>query len=479
MNILISLIKIFFVFSLFFLILIILLSYLKIRKNKFETEEKNKCKKLLLESIDYKTTEEKNCKVQNLKNEIKYSDIFVEKSIEIINSLEGMKRRNLILILDELKVSQYVFDKYQKTSDKHDKEFYLYQLGELRSELYLDFILNIQIKEITSTGIFRGYFFTINAIIIEWINELSDEKIIKYIDKIFEILEFVNKNNISNIQKFLEMFLAESIHFVENFKNNTRIKKHILKLLFTKNISLIHKGELIFMIALNNEYQIYPFIRKEFNKYYKEELIGEELEYIILLTKSAGETGRKELYSILEVTSQSNNWILQAITAKYLSKFENDKTASILYKMVFHSNWWVRYNSALSLEKMKGIGNEYLEKVLNSKDRYAKEVSAYVIVNGGLYEGLKESMILNDFSKILLIINKIRNLNLLEKLLTDKCIESTIKMELIEKIEIFDFINFYNTVLKNKIFSKEVNTKCKEKIIQLKDYYKIKRMESK
>ncbi|MBN2837198.1 MAG: hypothetical protein JXM74_00405 [Fusobacteriaceae bacterium] len=477
MNVLLFLMKFFFVFSLFFLILIVFLSYLKIRKSKIETEEKNMLENLLLEGVFSGLEQKKIKKIKYLKKNVKYSDIFVEKSIEIINSLEGRDRRNLILLLDQLKISKYVFNKYQKTLDKGNKEFYLYQLGELRSKVYLDFILNIKINEITSTGVFRGYFFTINAIIIEWIDELSDEIIKKYIDKIFEILEFINENNIVNIQKFLEMFLAESTHFVKIFNNNKYLKKHILKLMVTKNISLIHKGEIIFMIASNNEYQISSFIKKEFNKYYKENVAEEELEYIILLVKAAGEIGKKEIYSLLEITSKSNNWILQTIAAKYLSKFENEKTASILYEMVFHSNWWVRYNSALSLEKMKNIGSVYLEKILNSEDKYAREVSAYVIVNGESYKTLRDSLVLNGtikgLNKILLIINKICNLNLLDKMITDNSIEETLKIELIEELEVNDFVDFYNKVLKFKNLSITVIRTCEKKIIQLNEINKV------
>jgi len=117
------------------------------------------------------------------------TQFFIEKVVEIINILNGPVRKDLINLCDDLDISNTLIKKLKNPFiSKVDKELILYQIGELRSKKQFDYFLNVDRDYIKKHDLYKGYFFVINNIANEWIDDLNDIEINKYIDLVFCLL---------------------------------------------------------------------------------------------------------------------------------------------------------------------------------------------------------------------------------------------------------------------------------------------------
>ena len=69
-------------------------------------------------------------------------------------------------------------------------------------------------------------------------------------------------------------------------------------------------------------------------------------------------------------------WELAAISATALSGYPGEETVTILKKALGNPNWYVRYNAAASLDRLR-ISYLELSDVMNGPDRYAREMLQY------------------------------------------------------------------------------------------------------
>ncbi len=79
---------------------------------------------------------------------------------------------------------------------------------------------------------------------------------------------------------------------------------------------------------------------------------------------------------LLAENLEGRAWEYPAIASSALKSYPGDVTFRILVKNLSHSNWNVRQNSAISLEKL-GYNYHDLISVFDGNDRYAREIMRY------------------------------------------------------------------------------------------------------
>ena len=78
----------------------------------------------------------------------------------------------------------------------------------------------------------------------------------------------------------------------------------------------------------------------------------------------------------LSQNKASDKWQYSAIASTALAIYPNPQTVSILKNNLYSPNWYIRFNSAESLEKL-GVGYVELADILDGNDRYAAEILRY------------------------------------------------------------------------------------------------------
>lgn len=407
-----------------------------------------------------------------LSQESKIDKIFIEQGIKIINNFSGVLRKKLSQKFDSLGVSDFLYKKYLNTRQYSEKEYLLYQIGELRSLKYLNELLNLDHHKLISQKIHRGYFFALNAITNEWIYELEKDKISIYIDKIIEIIEIIEKNHVISLKRLIEVLMNDTEQLFNYFMNHEDVLNNFISKILKSDISKKSKGEIFYILSVNKIYQIAPILSEELEKSSDFETNNdEELEYLILLIKSCGELSSEETNKWIVSAALKGKWILKSISAKYLYTNPTLSNLELLFNMLFDKIWWVRYNSARSLDKLKGLGFPYLIKALESNDKFAKDIVSIFITNGNVYEllikDLKNFDKNSDFSQLGLIINSSSNKGIVDKLIREPDISEEVKIEIIKLIKNNDFIEYFQNELmfihKNPVFSPY----AKEKTLEL------------
>ncbi len=78
-------------------------------------------------------------------------------------------------------------------------------------------------------------------------------------------------------------------------------------------------------------------------------------------------------------------WVYTSLSVSALANYKNGRTIEILKSALSSANWYVRYNAAVSLEKLGVVYND-LADVINGNDRYAKEIITYQTEHKSLHE---------------------------------------------------------------------------------------------
>lgn len=81
---------------------------------------------------------------------------------------------------------------------------------------------------------------------------------------------------------------------------------------------------------------------------------------------------KDEIINIL----RGNNWEYRAVCAKALMNYKSKESIDALLESITDTNWYVRYNSAVSLLE---FGDEVLDLVLLKGDRYSKDIIFYAM----------------------------------------------------------------------------------------------------
>ena len=144
------------------------------------------------------------------------------------------------------------------------------------------------------------------------------------------------------------------------FMNHEDVLNNFISKILKSDISKKSKGEIFYILSVNKIYQIAPILSEELEKSSDFETNNdEELEYLILLIKSCGELSSEVINKWIVSAALKGKWILKSISAKYLYTNPTLSNLELLFNMLFDKIWWVRYNSARSLDKLKGLGFPY------------------------------------------------------------------------------------------------------------------------
>ena len=76
------------------------------------------------------------------------------------------------------------------------------------------------------------------------------------------------------------------------------------------------------------------------------------------------------------VGSSSEKWEYAAIASSALGSYPGEKTVALLKSNLYSHNWYIRFNSAESLERL-GVTYENLADIIDGNDRYASEILQY------------------------------------------------------------------------------------------------------
>ncbi|MHB1152431.1 MAG: HEAT repeat domain-containing protein [Eubacteriales bacterium] len=76
--------------------------------------------------------------------------------------------------------------------------------------------------------------------------------------------------------------------------------------------------------------------------------------------------------------AEKYRWEYGAVTAAALSAYPGEKTVSVLKKSLCNSNWYIRFNASLSLQKFNLRYTDLID-ILDGSDRYAREILLYRI----------------------------------------------------------------------------------------------------
>ena len=423
--------------SSFFLVLLLITSNLIIYINAYFS---NKKRENLLKLYEKKILEflfSDNKEV--LTDKIDFP-LFIEKVIEINSTIIGPLRKNLINLCEQLNISTKLLKKINSPfTNKTQKELVLYQIGELRSIKLFDYFLTADRDYIKKYDLYRGYFFACNNIVNEWIDDLTENQINNYIDFVFLLIEESKLSKTLNTGKLFEILLTDTSNLFKYVITHDGTRRHMIKSLITKDIPLAYKGQVLYIMILNFEYRINNFIKKEFSKYIvKENLSSDELNYLIFLIKSLGEMGLNDGYNSFKKACENNNWTIKAIAAKYLYKYDEEESYEYLRTFLHDSVWWVRNNAALSLDKMGETGISILFDTIESEDKFAKEISSYVLASGTYYSDLREQLIngSSNIKNLNKLIKSPSGLVIIDRIITDKGIDGSKKLEVIMNIDI-------------------------------------------
>jgi hypothetical protein len=186
------------------------------------------------------------------------------------------------------------------------------------------------------------------------------------------------------------------------------VLNNFISKILKSDISKKSKGKIFYILSVNKIYQIAPILSEELEKSSDFETNNdEELEYLILLIKSCGELSSEEINKWIVSAALKGKWILKSISAKYLYTNPTLSNLELLFNMLFDKIWWVRYNSARSLDKLKGLGFPYLIKALESNDKFAKDIVSIFITNGNVYELLIKELLIS-LSENLIFLKKLK-----------------------------------------------------------------------
>lgn len=112
-------------------------------------------------------------------------------------------------------------------------------------------------------------------------------------------------------------------------------------------------------------------------KMLKDENNNDEVRYACI--RYFGKYHFVDAYEYLLFLANKDNglkWEYSAIASMALANYPGKETINILKSNLYSKNWYIRFNSSLSLEKL-GLGYLDLIDVMEGKDRYAMEIIRY------------------------------------------------------------------------------------------------------
>lgn len=211
-------------------------------------------------------------------------------------------------------------------------------------------------------------------VLIPLINALSDEAISVRLKAATALAELGNQAAINAIADNLNSLGYVGVEWLKDiFYQILQDKPEILNdLLFTIDNPLIKKS-LIEVSGLIEKTDSAPLLSLISNE-------SAELELRISAVKSLGV--RKTKISGFEKVLRCPEWQLRAVAAKVAGEIGDTFLVPTLGALLGDPNWWVRVNSAYSLQRLGKPGLRELERNLEVEDVFARDIAQQVLSDG-------------------------------------------------------------------------------------------------
>ncbi len=191
-------------------------------------------------------------------------------------------------------------------------------------------------------------------------------------------LEAISK--IGNLNNFLEAikYISDNDHYI-----NSKILIDILNQ-FDGDKHLLNKALIDNFNIFNNEFKksIIEHFKNNKVEFVKESLLemlkdeNSQKEVRISIIKYFSKINDKLAQEIIIKLLNEGDWEYRAVSASALSNYKGEKVINVLLKSITDKNWYVRYNSAISLLQ---FNNDIVDLVFLKEDKYSKDIIFYAM----------------------------------------------------------------------------------------------------
>ncbi len=181
------------------------------------------------------------------------------------------------------------------------------------------------------------------------------------------------------------------IDFLTEFKGNkSKLTEALINDMdsFNEEIKLIIIDYFTSVSDINAKSKIFEVLDSDYS-----------LEFNLAAIKYFGKVISEEAYQIIFECLDDKQWEIRAICAKVIERYGNKRVIDKLKEKLSDKNWFVRFNSAISLINLNN-GTEK-EEILKIKDNYAREIYIYALFSKGIirireYNRLIEKVLQED-----------------------------------------------------------------------------------
>jgi hypothetical protein len=271
-------------------------------------------------------------------------------------AIEDAFTRDALLVQEYLLMSRQLFSnlavKYMQKDDMRKAYFaYLMSRYKVCKDLEQDVIINTMLQlTVTKSAYCRE-----NG--LKALYSFGNEK------NVLSAIILINEKGIFHHEKLL----ADGLLSFEGDKARlcALLWKH-----FNEFNSDIQVAIVKYMTAVSDQYkaEFYSLlIKKETNK-----------EVKVSIIRYFGKYGYDPVQNFLcnALTEDSNDWEIIAISASVIRAFPTNESVEALKIAMHHSNWFIRYNAAESLNALRKNYNE-LASIYNGTDRFARDMLLY------------------------------------------------------------------------------------------------------
>lgn len=191
-------------------------------------------------------------------------------------------------------------------------------------------------------------------------------------------LEAISK--IGNLNNFLEAikYISDNDHYI-----NSKILIDILNQ-FDGDKHLLNKALIDNFNIFNNEFKksIIEHFKNNKVEFVKESLLemlkdeNSQKEVRISIIKYFSKINDKLAQEIIIKLLNEGDWEYRAVSASALSNYKGEKVINVLLESITDKNWYVRYNSAISLLQ---FNNDIVDLVFLKEDKYSKDIIFYAM----------------------------------------------------------------------------------------------------
>lgn len=286
-----------------------------------------------------------------------------------INNIKNLLKRKV-----GLKTFNNIVKEYNDTSKK-------YHITKTYMSNFEDDINRVLKKYIKSDDIVKNY-----AVFILGEYRITNYEINKFLIECLDTKSiYLATSALTTIAKLGngKLFIRALQVISKNGKNiNNRILNDILDQ-FSGNIKDLNS-------IMNSYSDLSESVQKSIIEYFKNnenkdfqheflELLKSDVskEVRISLIKYFGVIENEEAKNIIIKILKNEDWEYRAVCANALKNYIDDDTKDAMLDSIKDKNWHVRYNSALCL--LEFDDEDVIEKVLNSKDKYAIDILNYAM----------------------------------------------------------------------------------------------------